>query len=131
LGLKKEKKKVIKPSEKFKFVFSWDASDDTSQDHNPLYNQRIDVRPAFGRGFIAGIDQKVKHHPTHPRSLCSRVLDSQPFPMAVQLQLKTFEKERDLSRVAKVERRLDESYLGRGDTGRHWSQKERHELTER
>jgi len=105
LGLKKEKKKVIKPSEKFKFVFSWDASDDTSQDHNPLYNQRIDVRPAFGRGFIAGIDQK--------------------------LQLKTFEKERDLSRVAKVERRLDESYLGRGDTGRHWSQKERHELTER
>lgn len=59
LGLKKEKKKVIKPSEKFKFVFSWDASDDTSHDINPLYNQKIDVRPAFGRGFIGGYDQKV------------------------------------------------------------------------
>ncbi len=59
LGLKKQKKKLIKPSEKFKFVFSWDLSDDTSRDANPLYNHRVDIKPAFGRGFIAGIDQRV------------------------------------------------------------------------
>lgn len=96
---------MVKPSEKFKFVFAWDLSEDTSRDHNPLYNQRLDVRPSFGRGFLAGIDQKQ--------------------------QLKAFEADKDHSRVARVERRLDESYLGRGDTGRHWSQKALGEMTQR
>jgi ATP-dependent RNA helicase DDX23/PRP28 len=58
LGLKKDKKKIIKPSEKFKFVFDWDTNEDTSKDINPLYNIKHDIRPQFGRGFIAGIDPK-------------------------------------------------------------------------
>jgi hypothetical protein len=29
---------VLRPSEKFKFNFDWDAKDDTSRDLNPLYN---------------------------------------------------------------------------------------------
>lgn len=39
LGLNKEKKKILKPSEKFKniFNFEWDAIEDTSIDYNPLY----------------------------------------------------------------------------------------------
>ena len=39
LGLNKEKKKLLKPSEKFKniFNFDWDPTDDTSIDTNPLY----------------------------------------------------------------------------------------------
>lgn len=39
LGTVKEKKKVIKQSDKFKqvFHFDWDASEDTSKDFNPLY----------------------------------------------------------------------------------------------
>ena len=37
LGQKKQKKKVLKPSEKFKFSFDWDMNDDTSRDLNPLY----------------------------------------------------------------------------------------------
>ena len=39
LGLNREKKKMIKPSEKFKniFNFEWDTSEDTSFDINPLY----------------------------------------------------------------------------------------------
>ena len=39
LGLNREKKKVLKPSEKFKniFNFEWDSSEDTSYDANPLY----------------------------------------------------------------------------------------------
>jgi len=52
LGLRKEKKKIIKPSEKFKFVFAWDLSEDTSRDINPIYNNKVEVRPQFGRGFI-------------------------------------------------------------------------------
>lgn len=43
LGLNREKKKILKPSEKFKniFNFEWDATEDTSIDVNPLYANRI------------------------------------------------------------------------------------------
>ena len=60
MGVKKEKKRMIKPSEKFKpnFEFNWDISDDTSRDTNPLYNNKLEVRPMFGRGLLAGIDKK-------------------------------------------------------------------------
>uniref|UniRef100_A0A8C5U5F9 RNA helicase n=1 Tax=Malurus cyaneus samueli TaxID=2593467 RepID=A0A8C5U5F9_9PASS len=40
-----------------KFVFEWDASEDTSIDYNPLYKERHQVQ-LLGRGFIAGIDLK-------------------------------------------------------------------------
>jgi ATP-dependent RNA helicase DDX23/PRP28 len=43
LGLNKEKKKILKPSEKFKniFNFKWDSSDDTSIESNPLYKNKV------------------------------------------------------------------------------------------
>lgn len=55
LGKKKVKKKIVKPSEKFSkiFQFDWDASEDTSRDANPLYNQRAQVRLSGG-GFQQG-----------------------------------------------------------------------------
>ena len=58
LGLNKEKKKVLKPSEKFKniFNFEWDSSEDTSMDPNPIYQQRMEPNLLFGRGFQAGFD---------------------------------------------------------------------------
>jgi ATP-dependent RNA helicase DDX23/PRP28 len=37
LGAEKKKKKIAKATERFKFVFDWDASEDTSRDLNPLY----------------------------------------------------------------------------------------------
>ena len=51
---------MIKPSEKFAkiFQFDWEATDDTSQDLNPLYNQRMGINPLFGRGYIAGLDMQ-------------------------------------------------------------------------
>ena len=38
LGLNKERRKMVKPSEKFRnnFNFEWDETDDTSRDLNPL-----------------------------------------------------------------------------------------------
>ena len=72
MGLNKEKKKVLKPSEKFKniFNFEWDESEDTSYDANPLYlsinckvfnflfrySHRHEENLLFGRGLKAGID---------------------------------------------------------------------------
>ena len=37
-GGDKEKKKIMKASDKFKFNFDWDNKEDTSRDLNPLYN---------------------------------------------------------------------------------------------
>eukprot|EP00375_Theileria_parva_P001229 XP_763900.1 small nuclear ribonucleoprotein [Theileria parva strain Muguga] len=59
LGLNKEKKKVLKPSEKFKtiFNFEWDESEDTTKfENNPIYQDRPEPQLLFGRGFRAGID---------------------------------------------------------------------------
>ena len=40
-----------------KFVFDWDAKEDTSQDFNDLYNSKHQIQ-MYGRGHIAGIDIK-------------------------------------------------------------------------
>lgn len=37
LGGERAKKKVLKATERMKFVFDWDADEDTSRDLNPLY----------------------------------------------------------------------------------------------
>ncbi|KAL9678530.1 hypothetical protein QQ045_016374 [Rhodiola kirilowii] len=60
LGSKKPKKRVIKPSEKFRI--NWENTDDTSRVMNSLCEARL----LFGRGFRAGIDRweqkKVDRH---------------------------------------------------------------------
>ena len=56
LGQAKKKKKVRKQNER-KFVFDWDAGDDTSNDYNPLYRDRHQIQ-MYGRGYIAGMDIK-------------------------------------------------------------------------
>ncbi len=40
-----------------KFVFDWDAGDDTSADYNQLYKDRHQVQ-FYGRGHVAGVDIK-------------------------------------------------------------------------
>jgi len=59
LGMKDNKKKMQKPSEKFRniFNFEWNADDDTQRgDNNPLYTKRVEPQLLFGRGYRAGID---------------------------------------------------------------------------
>lgn len=62
LGIKPEKKKVIRPTEKFSrvFKFDWDESDDTSEDLNPLITKKAEVHLAFGKGYLAGEDRKYQ-----------------------------------------------------------------------
>jgi ATP-dependent RNA helicase DDX23/PRP28 len=52
------KKRVIKPSEKFRFSFGWENTEDTSRDMNTLYQSPHEARLLFGRGFLAGIDRR-------------------------------------------------------------------------
>ncbi|PSC74094.1 DEAD-box ATP-dependent RNA helicase 21 [Micractinium conductrix] len=58
LGAEKVKKKVLKATERMKFVFDWDAGEDTSRDLNPLYQNLHEANLLFGRGFRAGIDRR-------------------------------------------------------------------------
>lgn len=58
LGLIKKKRRVRRLNDR-KFVFDWDAGEDTSVDYNPLYKQRHQVQ-FFGRGNLAGIDIKAQ-----------------------------------------------------------------------
>ena len=56
LGIIKKKRRVRKLNER-KFVFDWDATEDTSIDYNALYKDRHTIQ-FFGRGNIGGIDSK-------------------------------------------------------------------------
>lgn len=56
LGLIKKKRRVRRLNDR-KFVFDWDASEDTSVDYNPLYKERHQVC------------YKAKHLVGHPTSL--------------------------------------------------------------
>jgi ATP-dependent RNA helicase DDX23/PRP28 len=58
LGVKKQKKKHMKISEKFRFAFDWGAEEDTSADLNPLYEKKHEALLLFGRGLRAGIDRR-------------------------------------------------------------------------
>ena len=60
MGKKKEKKKINKPSEKFKFNFEWGLQEDTSRDLNPLYDKPNEAHLLFGRGLRAGVDRRVQ-----------------------------------------------------------------------
>ncbi|PHJ23392.1 dead-family helicase [Cystoisospora suis] len=67
LGMRTEKKKIQKPSEKFRniFNFEWNDSEDTCKgDNNPLYQERMEPQLLFGRGFRAGMDirEQRKHN---------------------------------------------------------------------
>ncbi|KAK7109894.1 probable ATP-dependent RNA helicase DDX23 [Littorina saxatilis] len=58
LGIIKKRKRVRRLNDR-KFVFDWDAGDDTSLDYNELYKERHGVQ-FYGRGNVAGIDIKAQ-----------------------------------------------------------------------
>ena len=79
LGGEKEKKKVKKPSEKFRFNFDWEATDDTSRDLNPLYQDPQTALLLFGRGMRAGVDRREqkKSSAAHENELLRKMREAQ------------------------------------------------------
>ncbi|KAH8850556.1 putative ATP-dependent RNA helicase DDX23 [Schistosoma japonicum] len=115
LGQKRLTKRRPRRLNERKFVFDWDAADDTSQDYNPLYKEKHQIQ-FFGRGHIGGIDikqQKKEIGRFYSKLLESRRSDTQ----------KVQEKKR-LSGVAKREakQKWDD---------RHWTEKALGQMTER
>ena len=78
LGTDKVRKKILKPSEKFRFNFDWEANDDTSRDLNPLYNSTHEAALLFGRGLRAGVDRReqMKAAASHQKELLRKMRES-------------------------------------------------------
>jgi len=114
LGLTKKKRRVRRLNDR-KFVFDWDASEDTSIDYNALYKERHQVQ-FFGRGNVAGIDIKAQKK------------DQSKFYGELMEKRRTeAEKEQEKVRLKKVKRKEDKQKWD----DRHWSEKELDEMTER
>ncbi|CAG9110957.1 unnamed protein product [Plutella xylostella] len=114
LGIVKKKRRVRRLNDR-KFVFDWDASEDTSNDYNNLYKERHQVQ-FFGRGHIAGIDiktQKKDHTKFYGNLLEKRRTE--------------LEKEQEKLRLKKVKKKEDKQKWD----DRHWSEKDQDEMTER
>ena len=79
LGTEKVKKKIRKPSEKFHLNFDWEATDDTSKDLNPIYNNTHEAALLFGSGKRAGVDvqEQKKLAAEHQRQLLRKMRQAQ------------------------------------------------------
>uniref|UniRef100_A0A671RYP1 Probable ATP-dependent RNA helicase DDX23 n=1 Tax=Sinocyclocheilus anshuiensis TaxID=1608454 RepID=A0A671RYP1_9TELE len=98
-----------------KFVFEWDASEDTSTDYNPIYKEKHQVQ-LYGRGFIAGIDLKQQKRD-----------QSQFYGDLMEKRRTLEEKEQEELRLKKVRKKEAKQ---RWDD-RHWSQKKLDEMIDR
>ncbi|KAJ1688638.1 hypothetical protein LUZ63_012793 [Rhynchospora breviuscula] len=121
LGSKKPKKRVIKPSEKFRFSFDWENTEDTSRDMNALYQSPHEARLLFGRGFLAGIDRREQKKQAAQHRLELRKKDGLP--------VKETPAEAALPNVIDAAADSYDAFDMRVD--RHWSEKALEEMTER
>ncbi|KAI9475589.1 MAG: P-loop containing nucleoside triphosphate hydrolase protein [Benjaminiella poitrasii] len=113
-GGERKKRKIRRMNER-KFVFDWDAGEDTSYDFNPLYSNKHTAQ-MFGRGHIAGIDmkeQKKRQSEFYDRLLKER-RTSEELERASTLKQMTLNKE--------ARARWDE---------RHWTDKPLDQMKER
>ncbi|KAK2967247.1 hypothetical protein RJ640_016039 [Escallonia rubra] len=125
LGRNKPKKRVIvKPSEKMRFAFDWDAAEDTSLDaNNFLYQSPCEASLLFGRGFRAGMDRREQKKLAAKNE--SKVRDE------IRKKGGIVEKPEE-AKAKRVKEKAADSYDGsdmRMDC--HWSKKKLEEMTER
>jgi ATP-dependent RNA helicase DDX23/PRP28 len=114
LGIFKKKKKIRRLNDR-KFVFDWDAGDDTSIDYNALYKKKHEVQ-FFGRGHVAGID--VKQQKKEQSMFYGNLLEK---------RRTTDEKVQESSRLQKI---ANKEAKTRYDE-RHWTEKRLDEMADR
>ncbi|ORY97848.1 P-loop containing nucleoside triphosphate hydrolase protein [Syncephalastrum racemosum] len=113
-GGERKKRKIRRMNER-KFVFDWDAGEDTSKDFNPLYANRHSAQ-MFGRGHIAGVDDKEqkKKRSEFYNSLLRDRQSAEEKERALELM--------DMERKKEAKRLWDD---------RHWSEKPLKQMAER
>ncbi|KAM3181394.1 DEAD (Asp-Glu-Ala-Asp) box polypeptide 23 [Hymenolepis weldensis] len=115
LGQKRFTKRRQRRLNERKFVFDWDASEDTSQDYNPLYKDKHQIQ-FFGRGHIGGID--IKQQKKELGKFYSSLIESRRTDAQKEQEVKR------LHGLAKREAR--EKW-----DDRHWTEKSLEEMTYR
>ncbi|EGT44404.1 CBN-DDX-23 protein [Caenorhabditis brenneri] len=115
LGKQKEKKKRGRRLHEKKFVFDWDAGEDTSQDYNKLYQSRHEIQ-FYGRGSVAGMD--VNTQKKEKNSFYQEMMEA---------RRTAGEKEQEKNRLEKEMKK--EKKVAHDD--RHWRMKQLHEMTDR
>ncbi|KAL3831667.1 hypothetical protein ACJMK2_023390 [Sinanodonta woodiana] len=114
LGIIKKKKRVRRLNDR-KFVFDWDAGDDTSKDYNPLYKERHQIQ-FYGRGHIGGVDIKAQKKD-----------QSKFYGDLLEKRRTEAEKEQEKKRLKSIKSKEAKQ---RWDD-RHWVEKSMEEMTER
>merc|ERR1719418_125588 len=114
LGLERKKKRVRRQNDR-KFIFDWEAGDDTSVDYNKLYIERHNLQ-FFGRGGIGGVD--IKSQKKEQTQFYGDLLERRRTEM---------EKDQEKVRLKKLQRKEDKQKFD----DRHWSDKELDRMTER
>ncbi|KAI1292817.1 putative ATP-dependent RNA helicase DDX23 [Halotydeus destructor] len=114
LGTAKKKKKIRRMNEK-KFVFDWDAGEDTSADYNKLYNNKHTIQ-LYGRGHVAGIDLKQQKKD-----------QSKFYTQLVESRRNEKDREQEEKHLDKMKQREEKQKWD----DRHWTQKAHKEMTER
>nr|CAG8475242.1 169_t:CDS:10 [Entrophospora candida] len=114
MGGERKKRKIRKMNEK-KFVFDWDAGEDTSQDFNPLYANKHNAQ-MFGRGHFAGID--IKEQKRDRASFYNQLLE----------QRRTLDQKGRAEEKMEIDRRKELKTMW---DDRHWSEKPLTEMKER
>ncbi|ETS87726.1 Pre-mRNA-splicing ATP-dependent RNA helicase prp28 [Pestalotiopsis fici W106-1] len=110
-ALKKRKRTTEK-----KFNFEWDASEDTSQDHNPIYSDRV-APTFFGRGRLGGFGDDMTEENT--RRYAQSLIERDPENGAARAQ-------EMLEMMQRAKERANRNALGK-----HWSEKKLEEMKER
>jgi ATP-dependent RNA helicase DDX23/PRP28 len=144
LGGGEKKRKITKPSDKFAkiFKFDWEETDDTARnDVNPLYNNRVKINALFGRGYIAGVDQKEQRKESN--FLYSLSEKRQIEASRSEIGNEQLTEEQKLERIRARDRAAEEFRQSRmqelttmdqkleSRMGKHWSDKALSEMTER
>ena len=144
LGGTEKRRKITKHSDKFSklFQFDWEADDDTGRnDVNPLYNNRMKVSALFGRGYVAGVDQREQRKESSFLSALSekRIVEAKRLEDAdnnlTDKDRRDRARHRDQAAEALRRRQADElvdlDTRTQAKSGLHWSDKALADMTER
>ncbi|GAU99831.1 hypothetical protein RvY_10773 [Ramazzottius varieornatus] len=114
LGVTQRRRRRQRRLNERKFVFDWDAGEDTSLDYNPIYKAKHQIQ-FFGRGHIGGVDIKSqKKNAKFYQDLIEKRRN--------QAEKQQAETHKDKLRAKEAKTRYDD---------RHWSEKDPDEMNER
>jgi len=144
LGAKKQKRKTRKATDR-QDIADWDEADDTTQQAGTLWSQRVLVKPAFGKGFIAGVDhslqereylahlsaEKREAYAKLTRQQQQQLLASGAEPSTSSIAVSSSSASSSSSSTAVVARSRAAFASVEAVNERHWSEKAVHEMTER